>query len=730
MFAENLIPSRRAGAVAVETAGNEAIFFYHDGAGFRTEPVPFHPFLLLGDVEQLDGFAGTFTAEPLAGAMPLRTLVRFPDAATYAEALKFLKGNGPVATFREFTRQALMENETRLFSGLEFPELRRLQFDLETLTTPGFDFPNPEREKDEIVIISLRDSTGYEEVLSQENMSEKELIETFVRRVAERDPDVIEGHNLCRFDLPYLEQRARRHRVKLALGRDGSVCRKRSSRFTVAERIINYTRYDVFGRHVVDTLHLAMFYDAANRNLESYNLKYLARHFGFASETRTYVDGARISELWRTDRDTLLAYALDDVRETEALSRLLSPSYFYQTSLLPLTYQDVIVRGNGTSLDAMFVAEYVKRRHSLPFPEPVRRFSGALTRADAVGIFRDVWHCDIRSLYPSIILAQKWVPKRDELAEFPRLLAALRTFRLQAKDAARSESDPGRRAYFQALQGTFKITINSFYGYLGFSQGTFNDFDMAERVTARGREILTMMLDFLNDSGARVLEMDTDGIYFQPPAEVSDPAAFQKKIQEVLPDGIEVELDHRYEAMFSYKSKNYALLDRDGTVSITGAALKSRGLEPFQRKFMADVIERLLKNRASEIPPLYRKLSEAIESRTIPLAELAKSETLNDSPESYRRKLEAGTGRRSAAYELALRSPLAYQSGDQVTYYLTGEKKKVSVVDNARLLSEAPPDRRDENTAYYLGKLEELYQLFQPFFSVPPADAGQGNLPL
>ena len=51
-------------------------------------------------------------------------------------------------------------------------------------------------------------------------------------------------------------------------------------------------------------------------------------------------------------------------------------------------------------------------------------------------------------------------------------------------------------------------------------------------------------------------------------------------------------------------------------------------------------------------------------------------------------------------------------------------------MDNARLLSEAPPDRRDENTAYYLGKLEELYQLFQPFFSVPPADAGQGNLPL
>lgn len=91
--------------------------------------------------------------------------------------------------------------------------------------------------------------------------------------------------------------------------------------------------------HVVDTLHLAMLYDGANRNLESYNLKYLAKHFRIASDERTYVDGSKITELWNSDRATLLAYALDDVRETEALSAVLSPSYFYQTQLLPLKYQ-------------------------------------------------------------------------------------------------------------------------------------------------------------------------------------------------------------------------------------------------------------------------------------------------------------------------------------------------------------------------------------------------------
>ena len=458
-----------------------------------------------------------------------------------------------------------------------------------------------------------------------------------------------------------------------------------------------------------------MMYDVSNRDLESYNLKYLAKHFNFASEERTYIDGARISQAWEEERALLLAYALDDVRETRSLGALLSPSYFYQTSILPMKYQDVIVRGSGTSLDALFVSEYLKARHSLPLPEPARRFAGALTRADEVGVFENVWHCDVRSLYPSILLAEGWAPSRDGLRVFPRLLDALRTFRLEAKDAMRSTRDPAEQNELKALQGTFKILINSFYGYLGFSQGTFNDYDLAERVTARGREILTMMLDFLTSSGANVLEMDTDGIYFQPPAGVTDKSAFQKRIQGALPPGIEVELDSAYAAMFSYKSKNYALLGLDGTVSITGAALKSRGLEPFQRRFISRLVELLLKRDFASVPAMYEKMRGEIERRELPLADLAKSENLNDSPETYRRKLAAGTGRRSAAYELAIRSKLDFQAGDQVTYYLTGEKKKVSVVDNAKLLSEAPAGERDENVAYYLNKLDELYANFKAF---------------
>ena len=47
--------------------------------------------------------------------------------------------------------------------------------------------------------------------------------------------------------------------------------------------------------------------------------------------------------------------------------------------------------------------------------------------------------------------------------------------------AADKESNPRHWHHLHALQNTFKILINSFYGYLGFAQGHFADFDAAAR---------------------------------------------------------------------------------------------------------------------------------------------------------------------------------------------------------------------------------------------------------
>jgi DNA polymerase, archaea type len=218
------------------------------------------------------------------------------------------------------------------------------------------------------------------------------------------------------------------------------------------------------------------------------------------------------------------------------------------------------------------------------------------------------------------------------------------------------------------------------------------------------------MVDKLRDLGAMPIEIDTDGIYFTPPSGLDDAglARFQKQFRAHLPEGIEVEFDGRFPAMFSYKMKNYALLEDDGTVILKGAALKSRGLEPFLRDFLREWLTLTLQGRADDIPAMVARRRDDIAGRKLPVAALAKTEMLTDAPSTYLKKREAGGKSRQPAYEVALASGRLFQAGDAVSYYVTGAKKNVPVHANARLAAEFDPARRDENVAYYLAKLDAL----------------------
>jgi DNA polymerase elongation subunit (family B) len=116
----------------------------------------------------------------------------------------------------------------------------------------------------------------------------------------------------------------------------------------------------------------------------------------------------------------------------------------------------------------LFLREYLRRGHPIPPPPPKREFTGALCEVLVTGVIENVWHCDIASLYPSTILAFDCVPKSDTLGIFKRMVADLRSYRLDAKKAAKLAADPLERSRLTALQSAFKILINSLYGYLAF----------------------------------------------------------------------------------------------------------------------------------------------------------------------------------------------------------------------------------------------------------------------
>src|SRR6266508_3665806 len=165
--------------------------------------------------------------------------------------------------------------------------------------------------------------------------------------------------------------------------------------------------------------------------------------------------------------------------------------------------------------------KFFRQRHSIPELPMPRAFEGGYTDIFFTGVARNVWHCDIASLYPSVMLQFECFPATDQLQIFRHLLTDVRTFRLEAKAKMRAEQDPAKQHHLQALQNTFKILLNSFYGYLGFAQGHFADFDAAARVTQIGRDLLKKMIEWLNAHGAHVVEVDTDGIYFLPPSSAS-----------------------------------------------------------------------------------------------------------------------------------------------------------------------------------------------------------------
>ena len=714
--------------IAFEVEGLDRIkIFSRETDRTLSESAAFRPFLLLEGEEWLKGWSGDAEVEPLAGSAPFNRVAFFPDLKRFEEARTHLQkkagktSSAPDAPFlyiNDPVHQYLLLSGRTHFLGLNFGDLKRLQIDIETYCQAGFEFPNPLRESDRITAIALADSSGWERLISGKEYGEAEMLHELVREIQGRDPDVIEGHNLFRFDLEYIEARAKKHGVELKLGRDGSSLGGHASRMQIAERTIAYRKYEIFGRHIIDTWILAQHYDVSARELAGYGLKQIARHFDIASPDRTYIPAEKASWYFDHDPDTLFRYSLDDVRETRALSELLSPSYFTEAQIFPYSYQNVALRGNATKIDSLFLREHLFRRQSIPRPDPAQEVVGGFTDVEYQGVASRVLHCDVTSLYPSIMLVYDYFPKRDELRIFPSLLSDLREFRVKAKELARTAEAKEARIYFSALQSTFKILINSFYGYLGFEMGHFNDYEAANQVTAKGRELIQAAVAWLKQKGATVIEVDTDGIYFVPPKEIESGEEQERLIQALaatLPKGIELELDGRYRAMFSYKMKNYALLDQKNRLLIKGSGLRSRGLELFQRQWMEEMLLSLLTGERKKVPALYQRYLEDIERHRMDIAMLMKTETLQDSLETYQAKIREKKRNPAAAYELALGAARPYQPGDQISYYVTGKSAKVKINENSKLASQWDSKNPDENVEHYKAKLKELYEKFRPF---------------
>src|SRR5262249_40520357 len=116
-----------------------------------------------------------------------------------------------------------------LFKDLPFEELKRMQ--LEVLAAAEGGDPG---NNDHMISIALSDNNGWEELIivdpNNRAESERNALRQLTALIRERDPDVIEGHDLFRVHLPLLVARAKKLKTKLDWGRNGGFLRSRPSR--------------------------------------------------------------------------------------------------------------------------------------------------------------------------------------------------------------------------------------------------------------------------------------------------------------------------------------------------------------------------------------------------------------------------------------------------------------------------------------------------------------------
>ena len=701
------------------------------------ETARFRPWLLLDRLDDLRHLGASLGAEgeamapvryrELDGPGALRFLVSATDGRRLTTAV--LRGashrlSRRVGHLRELGQecalvlppeeQYLVATGRTYFRDLTFDQLHRMQFDLETT---GLD---PEQHR--IFMVAVRDPTGATEIIEvrgDDDAAEADLIARLVTRISEIDPDVIENHNLHGFDLPFLDVRARRLGVPLALGRTGppgllqrGARRGMISRTDARRRV----RLIIPGRELIDTLDAVLRHDFSARDLPGHGLKAVARHFGIAAVDREQIRGDQIYEVYRRDPERVRRYATSDVEEVAGLARILGGAAFALARMAPRRYERLADAGAATGvIDPLLVRAYLRAGKALPAHEPGRDIphSGAALHLFACGVAQRVVKADVASLYPSLMRAYRIGPARDHLGALLALVDRLVMQRLEAKALARAApSGSAERFTHEAMSAAMKLVVNSAYGYLAAGGGLtrFADVDAANDVTRHGRELLTLMCRALAERGVTLLEADTDGVYFAVPDAWSeqDEQNVVAEVATLLPPLVQLEFEGRYRAMLSHEPKNYALMTYDGALVLRGVAFRSSRAEPFGEAFLRRAIERLLLGDVAGVREAYVDTVEQLRRRALSTVDVSSRVRLVKSPERY---LETRDTRRELTYEAMLASGRTRWSvGERVRVYRTsgGYGRVVEELGDSATSGE-DTNRRDYAVDHYVRLLRDTF---------------------
>lgn len=634
------------------------------------------------------------------------------------------------------------------FKGMSPGDLNILSFDIET--------NGLKKDKDSKVFMisnTFRDSKG---IISRkvfrvdEYENQGDMICDWCDWVSAIDPDVMCGHNVIGYDIPFLAHCVALYGKELLLGRDGSEAKiddyEREFRVD-GSNTWSYHNCRIYGRQVIDTMFLAVKYDFA-RKYPSWALKQIIEfektelfenkkkwkngdkelyerlsHGG----NRTFYDAAKIRDNWQdpVEREKIIEYGKDDSDDALILFDIMIPSFFYFAMSVPKSFQQINNSASGAQINSFLVRSYLQQKHSLPKSSEPKKVSGGISMG-IPGIYQHVNKIDISSMYPSIIRTYKVYDKEKD--PFGNFLSMVNFFTLQRLENKKLSKETGEKHFEDKMQSQ-KIFINSAFGMLGAPGLNFNSFHNADFITTRGREILGKSITWgtgkilkhiidpktlhlknqkkiwvLSETGESgkgftLVNADTDSYTFSTGKKLTDEefSNYIKEINSLMDEGIIFEDDKRYATVLVIKSKNYVMKSYEKNKSLTykGSATKSPKRSLALKEFVNKVIDCLLHKKKDQLFSIYNSYCKEIMCDNIDITRWGEKTSITS-------KLFESTRLNETKVTDAIQGTET-KEGDKVFLYYSND-------DKLKLISNYNNNQDKER---YLGKIRKTLDIFE-----------------
>jgi DNA polymerase elongation subunit (family B) len=295
-------------------------------------------------------------------------------------------------------------------------------------------------------------------------------------------------------------------------------------------------------------------------------------------------------------------------------------------------------------------------------------------------------------------------PECDITGAMKGLLTYFRNSRIMYKNLAAEYKDIDKKksTSYDRKQLPIKIFINAFFGSLSAPQVfPWGDIDMGEQITCTGRQYLRQMLNFFSKRGYSPLVCDTDGMNFSlPEGGVDDRVYIGKGKNWLVKEGKEyrgynadvaefndifmkgemgLDCDGTWDSCINLARKNYATMEHNGKVKLTGNSIKSKKMPKYIEKFLDKGVKQLLRGEGKEFIEWYYEYIQKIFDQRVPLAEIASKSKVKLSIDDYikrsKQTTKAGSlNSRMAHMELLIKDGIQANLGDMILYVNNGTK--------------------------------------------------------